>query len=120
FAPGPDPDGAPVQVIAAPRSVDLPLVDLRHLPGPEREERAVELVNEEARGPFDLSKGPLMRVRLLRLGDEDHVLVLNMHHIVSDGWSAGILIREVGSLYEAFEDGEPSSLPELPVQYADF
>ncbi|MDQ3175168.1 MAG: condensation domain-containing protein, partial [Acidobacteriota bacterium] len=113
-------DGDPVQVIAPAMSVELPVVDLSELPEGEREAEARRLAREEARRPFDLEHGPLLRATLLRLGDEKHVLLLNMHHIVSDGWSMGVLFRELGTLYQAFSTGKPSPLPELPIQYADY
>ena len=78
------------------------------------------MFSEEARRPFDLAQGPLFRSKLLRLGEDDHVLLLTMHHIVSDGWSMGVLYRELSMLYRAFVDGQPSPLAELPIQYADF
>src|SRR5262249_4410958 len=74
----------------------------------------------EAALAFDLSTGPLLRARLLRLAAEEHVLLVTLHHIISDGWSTGVLVREVGALYEAFAQGLPSPLAELPVQYADY
>ena len=90
------------------------------MPEGQREAKAKELASEEASRPFDLVTGPLLRATLLRLAPEDHVLLLTMHHIISDGWSMGILYRELSVLYEAFAKGEPSPLPELPIQYADF
>ena len=78
------------------------------------------LAGQEARLPFDLTQGPLLRGRLLRLAQDEHVALFTLHHIVSDGWSVGVLIREVSLLYQAFAAGLPSPLPELPVQYADF
>jgi amino acid adenylation domain-containing protein len=113
-------DGRPVQVIEQGVELDVPTVDLTALSEVEREERAMELAREEARRPFDLSRAPLMRATLLRLSDEEHVLLLTMHHIVSDGWSMGVLVREMRSLYEAFAVGHGSPLAELPVQYADY
>jgi amino acid adenylation domain-containing protein len=113
-------DGQPVQVIAPALTIELPVVDLRNLPEAERETEVRRLVTEGAMRPFDLSQGPLVRVALLRLGDEEHVGLLTMHHIVSDGWSTGILIREIARLYVAFSSGGSLSLPELPIQYADF
>ncbi|HEU5180261.1 MAG TPA: condensation domain-containing protein, partial [Candidatus Polarisedimenticolia bacterium] len=113
-------EGAPLQVIDPPGSIDLPLADLTRLPAPQREAEAIRLAGEEAGAPFDLETGPLLRSRLLRLDREDHVFLLTMHHIVSDGWSTGVLVREVAALYEAFAAGRPSPLPELPIQYADF
>jgi amino acid adenylation domain-containing protein len=114
-------DSEPVQVIAPFRaSVALPLVELGALSEAARESEATRLAREDASRPFDLSRGPLLRVRLLRLGERDHVVSLTMHHIVSDGWSAGILLHELETLYSAFSEGKGSPLPELPIQYADF
>ncbi len=113
-------DGSPAQVIAPTLTMALPAIDLRNLPEHEREIEVQRLGAEEARRPFDLAQGPLLRIALLRLGEEEHVGLLTMHHIVSDGWSTGILIREMAVLYEAFSSGKASPLPELPIQYADF
>jgi amino acid adenylation domain-containing protein len=113
-------DGEAVQVIAPSVGFSLAVVDLRDHPEGEREEEARRLVNEEAGRPFDLARGPLFRSKLVRLGEEDHVLLLTMHHIVSDGWSMGVLYRELSVLHQAFLNGQPSPLPELPIQYADF
>jgi len=113
-------DGQPVQVIAPALSLTLSVVDSRKLPETKREAEVQRLAVEEALRPFDLARGPLLRATLLWLGDEDHVLFLMMHHIVSDGWSIGIFNRELSVLYEAFSAGKPSLLPELPIQYADF
>ena len=95
-------------------------MDLRELPETERETEVQRLVTTEAQRPFDLAEGPLVRATLLRLGENEHVGLLTMHHIVSDGWSTGILIREMAVLYEAFCSGKPTTLPALPIQYADF
>ncbi|HEU0076034.1 MAG TPA: amino acid adenylation domain-containing protein, partial [Longimicrobiaceae bacterium] len=105
-------DGGPVQVIGPPAPVPLQVVDLRDAPDALRE--AGRLAAEEALRPFDLERGPLLRSTLLRLDEEDHVLCFTLHHVVSDGWSIEVLVREVSALYA----GEP--LPELPVQYADY
>ncbi len=113
-------DGRPVQVIAPLLRLALPIVDLRDLPEAERETEIQRLATNEAQRPFDLAVGPLVRATVLRLGENEHVGLLTMHHIVSDGWSTGILIREMAVLYDAFCSGKPPSLPELPVQYADF
>ncbi|MEW5931882.1 MAG: condensation domain-containing protein, partial [Gemmatimonadota bacterium] len=113
-------DGRPVQVIQPPALVALTELDLRDRPGAEREPYAEHLAVEEALFPFDLARGPLLRCTLLRLGEDDHVLCFTMHHIVSDGWSMQVLVREVSALYAAFARGEEPRLPELPVQYADF
>lgn len=112
--------GQPVQIIAPSRSGPLPLVDLRALPAAAREAEARRLAAEEAERPFDLARGPLLRVSLLQLDREDHVVLFTMHHIVGDAWSMGVLVNEVAALYAAFSQGRPSPLPELPIQYADF
>ena len=113
-------NGQPLQVIVPQARPELPVVDLAHLPDEEREERARALAGEEARRPFDLRRGPLLRCALLRLDPRDWILLVNMHHIVSDGWSQGVLLRDFAALAQAFAAGRPSPLPELPVQYADF
>ncbi|HEX7239644.1 MAG TPA: amino acid adenylation domain-containing protein, partial [Longimicrobiaceae bacterium] len=112
--------GTPVQVIHPAAPLPLPLIDLRALPDAAREQHAERLASVEARRPFDLARGPLLRTTLVRLGDEDHVLLLTLHHVVSDGWSMGVLVREVFALYDAFSRGGSSPLPALPVQYADY
>jgi non-ribosomal peptide synthetase component F len=109
-----------VQVIEAAAPVELAVVELSALEVAEREARVREWTAQEATTPFDLSRGPLLRVKLLRLGEQEHVALLTMHHIVIDGWSLGIFIREIATLYEAFIDDRPSPLPELSIQYADF
>jgi amino acid adenylation domain-containing protein len=113
-------DGTPVQVARPAAPFVIPLVDLSRLPESRRERRALALIAEETGRPFDLAHGPLLRVVLLRLAGEDHAIALTMHHIVSDGWSMGILVRELTALYPAFAAGQPPPLPELSVQYADF
>ncbi|MET0395816.1 MAG: amino acid adenylation domain-containing protein, partial [Longimicrobiaceae bacterium] len=112
--------GAPVQVIHPPAPVPLPLADLRVLTAERREAEAERLAAEEALRPFDLARGPLLRSALVRLGDAEHVLLITLHHVVGDGWSMGVLAREVSALYAAFSRGEEPRLPELPVQYADY
>lgn len=113
-------DGAPSQVIAPEVRIPLEVIDLRATPAAEREAEASTLAAREAQRPFDLARGPLFRSMLLRLDEHDHVLLLTMHHIVSDGWSLGVLQRELSAIYSAFAAGRPSPLPELPIQYADF
>ena len=103
-------DGRPVQVIAPLLTLTLPIVDLRELPETERETEVQRLVTNEAQRPFDLAEGPLVRATVLRLDENEHVGLLTMHHIVSDGWSTGILIREMAILYEAFCSGRSISL----------
>ena len=112
--------GQPVQVIAEPAAVELPVVDLSMLDDEEREERARALSAEESVRPFDLGAGPLLRVRLVQMGDESHMLMLTLHHIIADGWSMQVLVAELTTLYAAFSQGRPSPLAELPVQYADY
>ena len=113
-------DQQPVQVISPETHFTLPIVDLGHLPPAERNAAAQRLEREETELPFDLSTGPIIRARLLRLSSEEHVLILSMHHIVSDGWSTSVLIREVAALYEAYASGVESPLKELNIQYGDF
>ncbi|MCP4654106.1 MAG: amino acid adenylation domain-containing protein, partial [bacterium] len=113
-------DGRPLQVIVPPPPLPLPVVDLEALPGPRREAESRRRLDAENRRPFDLTRAPLMRLVLLRLDVEDHLLGLSMHHIISDGWSMQVFVRELATLYEAFVNGEPSSLGEPVLQYADF
>jgi len=113
-------DGKPVQVIHPFSPITIPQKSLRNLPKDKREAEAIRLATLEARKPFNLSKGPLIRFSLLELDDNDHVVMFTMHHIISDGWSMSILIKEIAILYDAFSKAEPLPLPELPIQYADF
>ncbi|HEY0607136.1 MAG TPA: amino acid adenylation domain-containing protein [Herpetosiphonaceae bacterium] len=112
--------GEPVQVIASPMPLEVPVVDLRHLPAEERETTARALAQQEMQQPFDLQTGPLLRVRLLQLDATEYMLLLNMHHIISDGWSVGVMVDELGQLYSAYTRGAEPSLPALPIQYADY
>jgi amino acid adenylation domain-containing protein len=112
--------GQPVQVIASDLNLALPIVDLCKFPEAKREIEVQRLVTEEAQRPFDLIQDPFLRTTLLHLDDEEHVLLLTMHHIVSDGWSMGVFNQELAALYKAFSARKPSPLPELPIQYADF
>ncbi|CCV10740.1 conserved hypothetical protein [Mesorhizobium sp. STM 4661] len=112
--------GQPTQVISEPQATRLAGIDLIAHPAAERAAEAIRLAGEEAGQPFDLANGPLFRTKLIRLGREEHVLLLTMHHIVSDGWSIGILYAELKQLYEAFREHRASPLEELPVQYGDF
>ena len=113
-------DGVPAQVIAPPSGLRLAHVDISELPEAEIEMRVEEVAREEARRPFDLSEGPLARATLVRLSDHQHALLLSTHHIVTDGWSFGVLTRELVELYRAFSRGEDSRLAPLPIQYADY
>jgi surfactin family lipopeptide synthetase A len=113
-------DRNPVQVIAPQLKLPLPVDDLTAVPDQEQEEELRRRVQSETGAAFDLKQGPLLRARLLRLGERTHVLVLTQHHIISDGWSTGIFLRELSALYTAFCQGKPSPLPALPIQYADY
>ncbi|MBE7553881.1 MAG: amino acid adenylation domain-containing protein [Anaerolineales bacterium] len=113
-------DGQPFQIIVPDMPLPLAVLDLQTLPETEREVEAQRLVTEEVKQPFDLARGPLLRVKLLRLAPKEDVLLLTMHHIISDGWSFEVLLREMAALYSAYCAGRPSSLPELSIQYADF
>jgi len=112
--------GDPVQVVHQPASWSLPVIDLAGLPANERKAEAWRLAQEEAGRPFDLRSGPLLRTTLLRLDAEEHLLLATLHHIVADGWSLDLLLREIGALYGALAEGWPSPLPELPMQYPEF
>ncbi|WNG58276.1 amino acid adenylation domain-containing protein [Archangium gephyra] len=111
--------GEPVLHLSGRVSLPLTPVDLSALDEDTRSERVERFTSEESGLPFELSRGPLLRATLLRLGEREHVLLLTVHHIVFDGWSASILFRELAALYEAFSRGAPSPLPELPLQYVD-
>jgi natural product biosynthesis luciferase-like monooxygenase protein/FkbM family methyltransferase len=112
--------GQPMQVVAPDIKLSLPIVDLRHLPAAERQGEARRRMSEEGGRPFDLTEAPLLRITLFRLEDEKHELLLTVNHMVFDGWSIGILYRELNVLYGAFANGGPSPLPELPIQYPDY
>lgn len=111
-------DGQPYQVIAVEAKADLPLIDLTGQP--DREKEAERLAREEAGRPFDLAKGPLVRCTLIRLADEEHILLLTMHHIISDRWSLMTLLKEMVALEQGHAAGREFQLPALPFQYADF
>jgi aspartate racemase len=113
-------DGVPAQVVAEDVTLDLPLVDLSHVAAAERDATVHRMLAADARRPFDLANGPLIRSSLYRLQETEHILLVTLHHIVTDGWSMGIFERELSALYEAFAKGEPSPLPELVVQYPDY
>ena len=110
----------PVQIILPAQPVPIPVVDLSHLSASKREAEATRRATVEAQRPFDLSRGPLIRFTLLRLGADEHILLLTMHHIIFDGWSTGVLIDELTTLYRAYNSGQDSPLAALPLQYADY
>ena len=111
-------DGRPQQVISAASPINIPLEDLSNVA--ERKAEAERIARVEAQQPFDLTRGPLLRVKLLRLSEDEHVLLFTLHHIAGDAWSMGVLGREVAALYGAYVDGMPSPLNPLPIQYVDF
>ena len=113
-------DGVLHQIVAEKSEIDLIYSDLSKLTPNERERQANQIRETEARRPFDLAHGPVIRASLLKLSEQDHILLLTTHHIVSDAWSAGILFNELGELYNAFSEGRPPQLQPLPIQYADF
>jgi amino acid adenylation domain-containing protein len=113
-------DGQPVQIIAESMQLPLLVLDLSNLGIEERAQEVSRLTQAEALRPFDLSAGPLLRTTLLRLSADEHVALLTMHHIVSDGWSMSVFLREVAALYEAFLTGREPPLKALPIQYADY
>jgi amino acid adenylation domain-containing protein len=113
-------DIEPVQVILEPRRVELSVTVLSHLPEEEGRQEASRLAQQEANKPYDLSADLMIRAQLLEMGEQDHILLLTLHHIASDGWSLGIVYQELAKLYQAFSQNKPYHLPELPIQYADF
>ena len=114
-------DGQPEQIILSSTTVKIPLLDLRGFVSEEERQFEIRrLCKEEAQRPFDLARGPLLRVSLLQLADEEYLLLRAMHHIIIDGWSGGVFFRELAQFYEAFANRQPLLLPDLPIQYADF
>ena len=113
-------EGEPLQRILAPEPVRLAALDLTSLSAEARDAELTRLIDEEARRPFDLTGGPLLRARLIALGPDDHVLQFTLHHIVCDGWSVGVLLRELSALYEASSTGRGPNLSDLPIQYGDY
>ena len=113
-------NGKPVQVINSKVDFQLPIVDLTNLSLRDREKEVQNSVNLETLQPFNLEQDLLLRATLLRLNPTEHIILFTTHHIISDGWSTGILIEEIGTIYAAFAEGKPSPLPELSIQYADF
>ncbi|WP_414620780.1 non-ribosomal peptide synthetase [Calothrix sp. CCY 0018] len=113
-------NGEPVQEIAPEFIWDLSIINQEHLSGENWESEVKQFAASSAKEPFNLAKGLLIRATLLRLSQEEHVLLVTMHHIITDGWSWGVFLRELSTLYAAFSTNQPSPLPELPIQYADF
>lgn len=113
-------EGEPISVVAADGSLNLSISDLNSVAEAEREAEALRLGRDEAQRPFDLARGPLLRAKLLRLSTDEHILILTMHHIITDAWSMSVFFEELGRLYDAFVAGLPSPLLELSMQYGDF
>lgn len=113
-------DGQPSQIISEPSPIYLPIEDLSGSPAAELEAEVRRQASEEVSLAFDFKRGPLWRAKLLRAGEEDHVLILVLHHIIGDGWSINVMVHEITTLYTSYFAGEDSSLPELPIQYADY
>jgi amino acid adenylation domain-containing protein/non-ribosomal peptide synthase protein (TIGR01720 family) len=113
-------EGEPVQAIAPHVKLTISVVNLQNLPEDEREIQAQKLATEEARCPFVLSEFPLLRLKLIRLGEQEHILLLTIHHAIFDGWSIGILLKELAAIYTNLCNGQPAALPDLPLQYADY
>jgi hypothetical protein len=112
--------GEPVQIIAPSLTLEIPIKDLSGLSEAEQQRQVMTFVNNEWCEPFDLAHGPVLRLKLVKLAEEDHILLRTFHHIVSDGWSLGVFMREFRDLYEAYSQGRENSLPDLPLQFADF
>ncbi|WP_208343836.1 non-ribosomal peptide synthetase, partial [Aetokthonos hydrillicola] len=113
-------DGEPTQAIAPTSYLEMPVLDLQHLPESQREAEILRYIQEECQRPFSLEFGPLLRSALLHCQPEEYVLLLNMHHIITDGWSLQLFVQEMSILYEAFVNKRAAVLPALPIQYADF
>ncbi len=113
-------NGIPVQEIGDEWNIEVPVVDLRGIPEPQRSQEAHRLIIEEAQRPFDLERDLMVRPMLVRLADDEHLVLFSMHHIATDGWSKEVMYREFATLYGAFSAGQPSPLPKLPIQFADF
>ena len=113
-------EGQPVQIIGQQQSIPIRRLDLSHHARPEQKEQVHAVFNDETCRPFDLKKGPLLRITLVRMAAEEHALLLAMHHIVTDGWSMNVLVREAVALYAMYSAGRAPDLPPLPIQYADF
>ncbi|MEV0222602.1 amino acid adenylation domain-containing protein [Streptomyces sp. NPDC050704] len=113
-------DGEPRRVCLPPADVPLAIDDLRALPGDERPRRATQLIAEDVATPFDLARGPLLRARLVRSAEDEHLLLVTVHHIVCDGWSMDVILRDLSELYAAIAEERPAALRPLPVQYGDY
>ena len=113
-------NGKPVQIISSEKTLDLDVVDIRQQPKGDREGEIQRLITEEAKEPFDLAGGSLMRLKLLHLDDQKYMFLFTMHHFISDGWSVGVFIRELSAHYKAISTNTDPAVPELPIQYVDY
>jgi amino acid adenylation domain-containing protein len=113
-------EGAPIQIVREESSVDLAIYDLAEVPEPDRLAAVEAMLRRLSRSRFDLARDPLLRAALIRLDEQDHLVVLTMHHIVCDGWSIGILFSDLKSFYGSYSGGGPVRLPELPIQFGDY
>lgn len=113
-------EGNPYQIIHPPQPVKLSLIDLQEFVSTDQETELHRLANQEAKIPFNLEKDALLRVTLLRLDPQKHILLISLHHIIADAWSIGLFSRELSALYKSFAEAKPANLPDLPIQYADF
>src|ERR1700736_2500445 len=113
-------DGETRQIVLSDLPVQIPVVDLTDFPEDGREPEALRIACEEGKKSFDLTQGPLLRTVLVRLGPDQYLLVLAMHHIITDGWSIAVLFRELTRCYEAIANGQDANLPELPLQYSEY
>jgi amino acid adenylation domain-containing protein/non-ribosomal peptide synthase protein (TIGR01720 family) len=113
-------DGQPTQVVLSSVTVEVPVVDLRDIPAKERPVELSKQTETEAQRIFDLTRGPLIRARVWRIEEQEYVLLMTLHHIISDGWAMDVLIRELVTYYQAGLSGQPAALPPLPIQYADY
>ncbi len=116
----PEIDGKPAQVIKEPFFLDMPIVDMTDMAGAHREEAVKSFIRAQGQKKFDLVEGPMIRSHLLKLSSREHILVLCEHHLVHDGWTQNVLLKEFVTIYKAFCEGKPSPFPELPIQYADY
>ncbi|MGE5432087.1 MAG: non-ribosomal peptide synthetase, partial [Syntrophomonadaceae bacterium] len=113
-------DGKPVQIISPKADIPFLVIDLMDKKEEEKEKEIISLLREKARYSFNISNEPLIRITVLELAPSEHVVLIVMHHIISDGWSMGVLVQEISTLYNAYSEGRPSPLPELKIQYADY
>jgi len=113
-------NGEPLQAVKPLLTIPVEVQDISSIPADTRENKIIELATADAQKPFNLEKGPLIRVSILKTAQSEHIVLLNMHHIISDGWSIGVLVAEITQLYSAITSGKESPLPKLKIQYPDY